>query len=265
MLSGPPPPDHPVPAVVRRLAAGRPTRPVWRNELGGLTFEIAAGLGRWFVKWAPPDSGLRLDREAERLRWAVRYAPVPPVLDEGADESGSWLLTDGLPGESAVVDRWKADPATGATAIGAGLRRLHDRLPVADCPFGWRVEDRLARIRGLAAAGRLEPARWHPDHAGLGVDGALARLADVPAVDRLVVCQGDACAPNTLITPDGRFAGHVDLGALGVADRWADLAVATWSLHWNYGPSWEGTLLEAYGVEPDPERIAYYRLLWDLG
>jgi len=23
-------------------------------------------------------------------------------------------------------------------------------------------------------------------------------------------------------------------------------------------------LLDAYGVAPDPERIAYYRLLWDL-
>jgi len=41
------------------------------------------------------------------------------------------------------------------------------------------------------------------------------------------------------------------LGALGVADRWADLAVATWSLEWNYGPGWQSVLLEAYGVESD--------------
>ncbi len=90
------------------------------------------------------------------------------------------------------------------------------------------------------------------------------RLEDVPPVDRLVVCHGDACAPNTLIGEDGRWCGHVDLGALGVADRWADLAVATWSLEWNYGPGWQSTLLKAYGVDPDPQRIAYYRLLWDL-
>jgi kanamycin kinase len=50
-----------------------------------------------------------------------------------------------------------------------------------------------------------------------------------------------------------------------VADRWADLAVATWSLGWNYGPGWDATLLDAYGVAPDPERTAYYRLLWELG
>ncbi len=86
-----------------------------------------------------------------------------------------------------------------------------------------------------------------------------------PPIDRLVVCHGDTCAPNTLIGDDGRCAGHVDLGALGVADRWADLAIATWSTRWNYGDGWEPALLAAYGIDPDPERTAYYRLLWDLG
>lgn len=80
----------------------------------------------------------------------------------------------------------------------------------------------------------------------------------------MVVCHGDACAPNTLLDEFGNCSGHVDLGRLGVADRWADLAVATWSLDWNYGPGWQDVLLEAYGVAHDEERIAYYRLLWDL-
>jgi hypothetical protein len=52
---------------------------------------------------------------------------------------------------------------------------------------------------------------------------------------------------------------------LGVADRWADLAIATWSTTWNYGPGWETALLDAYGIAPDPDRTRYYRLLWDLG
>lgn len=133
-------------------------------------------------------------------------------------------------------------------AIGEGLRRLHEELPVGDCPFEWSAEQRVARARGGSGT----------------VEEALAALADIPPVDRLVVCHGDACAPNTLIGDDGHCTGHVDLGALGVADRWADLAVATWSTVWNYGPGWEEPLLEAYGVEPDQERIRYYRLLWEF-
>ena len=79
-----------------------------------------------------------------------------------------------------------------------------------------------------------------------------------------MVCHGDACAPNTLLDGDGNFAGHVDLGDIGVADRWADLAVAAWSTEWNYGPGYERLVYEAYGIQPDAERIAYYRMLWDL-
>jgi aminoglycoside phosphotransferase len=86
-----------------------------------------------------------------------------------------------------------------------------------------------------------------------------------PPVDKLVVYHRDSCAPNTLLTADGRCSGHVDLGELGVADRWADLAIATWSTTWNYGPGWETPLLDAYGIAPDPDRTRYYRLLWDLG
>jgi kanamycin kinase len=66
------------------------------------------------------------------------------------------------------------------------------------------------------------------------------------------------------LTTDGRWSAHVDLGRLGTADRWADLAVATWSTEWNYGPGWDRRRLNAYGIAPDPERTRYYRLLWDL-
>jgi kanamycin kinase len=79
----------------------------------------------------------------------------------------------------------------------------------------------------------------------------------------LVVCHGDACSPNTLIGDDGQWSAHVDLGALGTGDRWADLAVAAMSTEWNYGPGWEGALLKAYGISADPARLAYYRELWN--
>jgi kanamycin kinase len=79
-----------------------------------------------------------------------------------------------------------------------------------------------------------------------------------------VVCHGDACVPNTLIDDEGGYAGHVDLGSLGRADRWADIAVATWSTEWNYGPGWADLFLTAYGVGLDEERTRYYRDLWDL-
>lgn len=254
-----------MPRALEPVVAGRRATAVWRNEADGLTFEVGADPERCFIKWAPAGGGLDLDAEAERLAWAGPYTTVPRVLGHGEHPTGSWLVTSPVPGESATADRWTAEPARAVAAIGSGLRALHDVLPVESCPFSWSADDRLRDARRRAAAGRIDPARFHDDHRHLDLDGALARLADIPPVDRLVVCHGDTCVPNTLIADDGSCSGHVDLGALGVADRWADLAIATWSTVWNYGPGWEEPLLTAYGAEPDHERTAYYRLLWDLG
>jgi aminoglycoside phosphotransferase len=254
-----------VPGCVQELAAGRAIRLVWETEVGGLAFVVGDGPAGRFVKWAPAGAPLNLHAEAERMAWAARYTPVARPLGAGRDAGGSWLITTVLPGRSAVQEPWKDDPLTAVTAIGQGLRALHDALPAADCPFSWSAPGRLADARRRAAAGRLDPARWHEIHRPLGVARALELLADIPPADRLVVCHGDACAPNTMLAADGRWSAHVDLGDLGVADRWADLAIATWSSEWNYGPGWEEPLLYAYGIAPDPDRTRYYRLLYDVG
>jgi kanamycin kinase len=260
-----PPRNATVPEAVATVAGGRPLRAVWENELGGLTFEVGSGAGRCFVKWAPTTSGIDFDAEAARLRWAQTFTPVPRVLEQGRDETGAWMVTSPIAGESAVAERWKADPARAVAAVGTGLRALHDTLPVEECPFSWSRQDRVLDARRRASLGLLESERWDPAHRSLTVDAALGLLGSAPTVDKLVVCHGDACAPNTILSDDGRWSGHTDLSTLGVADRWADLAVATWSTHWNYGPGWENGLLAAYGITADPERTRYYRLLWDLG
>lgn len=88
-------------------------------------------------------------------------------------------------------------------------------------------------------------------------------LAAGATLTRLVVCHGDACMPNTLLDDAGRPLAHVDLAALGTADRWADIAVASMSTEWNFGPGWADVLIEAYGIAPDRERLEYYRRLWN--
>ncbi len=142
--------------------------PVWVNDLGGVTFQIAGGAE--FVKTAKPQWWAHLAREAARLRWAGRYVEVPRVLGTGE----GWLHTAGLPGRSAVDPMWLGQPVTAARAIGAGLRALHDRLPVDDCPFDWSAGSRLAEVpapqrAGLVEvppiAGRLSRRRVRAEHA----------------------------------------------------------------------------------------------------
>jgi kanamycin kinase len=271
--------EVPVPDVVRELAGNGQITPVWSNELGGLTFRVepfdehvpdpaaapgphgAAQQTTSYVKWLPrtvrslAEQAVLAD-EAERLRWAEPYTPVPHVLEAGADENAEWLATVAIDARSAVDPRWLAEPKTAARAIGAGLRAFHEALPVDRCPWTWSISDRMAVAEERAEQGHPADG-WSAE--------ARARLLDAPDHDRLVVCHGDACAPNTLLTDDGRWAAHVDLGRLGIADRWADLSIATYSLGWNYGPGYDHLVYEGYEIDEDPERVAYYRFLWDLG
>src|ERR1017187_5030707 len=128
---------------------------------------------------------------------------------------------------------------------------------------GRDADSRTGHRRGPAFHARVSSGEPLPV---LLVRGRPARRAPPSGQRRphrpaLVVCHGDSCAPNTLLTDDGRWSAHVDLGALGTADRWADLAIATWNVTLNYGTGWENLLLDAYGVALDAERSRYYRLL----
>ncbi len=210
-----------------RRAGHHPLELVWQNERGGVTARIDRPDGAVFVKWNPVGSGESLAAEAARMRWlaAEGSVPVPAVLEHDDGGDGEVLVTRALEGASIVSAEGLRDPEAAAAALGAGLRRLH-AVPVVDCPF---------------------PA---PDWTA---------SADV---DDAVVCQGDPCAPNTLIAR-GRFAGLVDLARVGVGDRWSDLAIASWSLEWNGLADAEPAFWRAYGAARDATRIAAWRRLWD--
>ena len=225
--------DDPIPEVVVELGGGGQIELVWRNELGGLTFR----LGDRFVKWNPLRTGIDLERERVRLEWLGGRHPAPRVVGWGSSDDAQWLVTEALPGESAVGDTWRARRPEAIRAIATGLRAIH-AVAVDGFPHDWTSEVWVGRT---------------PES-----------LGPRPPLDGPVLVHGDACAPNTLISPAGEWTGNVDLGDLAVGDRWADLAVASMSLDWNFGEGHQQELFDVYGVEPDEERIRYYRALWHL-
>jgi kanamycin kinase len=225
--------DDPIPQVVLDIAAGHRVELVWRNDLGGLTF----GFDDRFVKWNPLTTGIDLDRERVRLEWIAPRHPAPFVIASGADETAQWLVTAALPGDCAVGDTWRARRLEAIRAIATGLRAIH-AIPIDDFPPDWTAQVWVGR--------------------------SPASLGSPPPVDDPVVVHGDACAPNTLISLAGEWVGHVDFGDLAVGDRWADLAIASLSLDWNFGEGHQNELFQEYGIEPDDERLGYYRALWHL-
>jgi kanamycin kinase len=206
-----------------------------------------------------------LSAEAARLRWARPFIVVPEVIESGVEDGTDWLLTKGLAGRDGTDAALLAEPERLVSALARGLGRFHETLPVASCPFDFRLDVALAHIGRRAAAGLIDPAAdFNEEFVHLTVEGAIHELeARRPPTEDLVVCHGDYCFPNALLE-DWQVMSYLDIGELGVADRWLDLSVATWSTVWNLGPGYEELFLKAYGIAPDEERIAYYRLLHNL-
>lgn len=225
--------DDGVPAIAVELLGEDDPELVWRNELGGLTFRSVDR----YLKWNPRSTGIDLALEAKRLDWLAPRHPAPTVMAYDADGEAEWLLTEALPGGHAVGDEWRARRPEAIAAIAAGLRALH-AVPIEDFPSEW-IPESWARRRPTS-------------------------LGERPPIDGPVLVHGDACAPNTLVDDTGAWTGHVDLGDLTVGDRWADLAIASMSLDWNFGEGHQDEFFAAYGVERDEDRIAYYRGLWEL-
>ncbi len=219
-----------IPSIVWEHAGSAAPELVWRNELGGLTFRIEDR----YLKWNPRSTGIDLDHERVRLEWISARHPAPRVITAGEDHEAQWIVTAALPGGFAVGETWRARRPEAIRAIATGLHAIHS-LPVNDFPAEWTSQTWVGR--------------------------APASLGPRPPIEPVVV-HGDACAPNTLISPEGEWTGNVDFGDLAIGDRWADLAVASLSLDWNFGEGHQGELFDAYGIEPDEERIRYYRALW---
>jgi len=217
----------------------------------------------WLVRGR--DRDILVDCGPARMRWAVAAGlPVPAVVATCRSGRADWLLTDGLPGRDATVSDLRAEPERLVPLLASGLRRFH-QTPAGDCPFRFGPDEAMDDAARRVRAGLVKPEDMHPEHAHLNPVAALAEAARLRPARKpdLVLCHGDYCLPNVLIEA-GRVSGFVDLGELAVADRWSDLAVATWSVTWNLGPGWEELFLASYGVSADPQAIAFYRLIYDL-
>ncbi len=219
-----PPPGTPVPFAITRWAAAN------QRRVDELVWRNAEGeiTARVVADDAKPLyakwSPYDLEPEAERLSWLSSRFPSPRMADYEELDDGWLIVTVGLPGRSAV--EWRDQPEVAARGLAEGLAQLHSLDP-ADSMF--------------------DAPGWVGEH------------DDVFVLD---IVHGDACVPNVLLGDDGSFVGMVDVGNLGVASRWADLAVASWSLEHNFGPGADQEFWAAYGEAPDPDEIRRYRELY---
>jgi streptomycin 3"-kinase len=226
--------------------------------------------GRAYAKIAPAARAADLAGERDRLAWLNDQGfACAEVLAWRESEHGACLEMSTVPGipasELSGADLLEAWPSL-ARQIGD----LH-ALPAERCPFDRGLSLMLDRAAEVVARDAVNPEFLPEEDRHVPAAELLARIAgEVPTrlhqetADR-VVCHGDACMPNMMVDPRTfRCTGVIDLGRLGTADRYADLAL----MAANAGESWSSRrqseqalaiLFDILGIDaPDRERLAFY-------
>ncbi|GAA1023565.1 aminoglycoside O-phosphotransferase APH(3')-IIb [Acrocarpospora pleiomorpha] len=218
----------------------------------GTALRVVSGSKIFYVKHGPLARAEHL-----RLCWLHGRVPVAEVV---AFEDPFLVLADvGAPSLEAAA------PADLGAVLGRTLRVLHE-LSVAECPFDGRLSVVLERAGANVRDGLVDSDDFDDDHLGLTPEAIYERLlATRPPIEDLVVAHGDYTPSNVLLPASGE-AVVIDIPALGVADRYRDLAIAHRYLSEDPGTvAWEA-FLSAYGLVDDieEERLYYYRLLDEL-
>lgn len=208
--------------------------------------------------------------ERDRLLWlATTPIPAPLVVDCERNKNSFSLVTTALPGVPASSVR-PSQAARATRSLAAFLRRLH-ALDPDTCPFDRSLAVTLPLAAANVATGSVDEDDFDPERSERTAADLLTDLQSSPeaaAPEDIVVCHGDACLPNFHVDPESlEVVGVLDVGRLGRADRYQDLALLTrsmsaGSLNPGYGPAFAAQLLTAYGITaPDHDRLAFYRLL----
>jgi aminoglycoside phosphotransferase (APT) family kinase protein len=174
----------------------------------------------------------------KEVRWLPLLAPnvptaVPDIVAVGQPSETfprPWTVVSWVPGDSPLALDSSRQTRL-AESLGQFLQSLH-QVDTAEVPagqeWGYRcgepVTDTIDQWADQAAAtlaDLFDPA---------GVREAWRRLRDVPAATKAACwVHTDLSEENLLTHHDGRLAGVIDFGGLGIGDRSADLLYA-WSI-----------------------------------
>ncbi|WP_261664717.1 APH(3') family aminoglycoside O-phosphotransferase [Deinococcus sp. Marseille-Q6407] len=202
--------------------------------------------------------------ERERLRWLAGRVPVPAVLGYWADSTHEYLAMERVPGIPMSHPDATLHAERMASLLARALRGLHS-LPARDCPFTMTLPVSLRLARERVEAGLIDGSDFDPERqVQSAVDLLVWLVRNRPQTEDVVVTHGDACLPNFIV--QGEYVeGLVDVGRAGLADRHADLALASRSIRRNLGAKWVDPFLDTYGRDlVDEGKLEYYVALDEL-
>ncbi len=209
------------------------------------------------------------------MKWLKNKVSVPEIICNITENGKNYLLMSKIAGKMSCDDEFMKNPKQLVFVLANAIKTLWN-VDISACP----VKNDLSTV--------LETAEYRVEHGLVDVEDAepetfgkggfkdpqelLGWIYDNRPEEDFVLSHGDFCLPNVFIN-DGKFSGFVDIGRMGVADRYQDIALCYRSLKHNFSGKFGGKIyggfdekmfFDALGIEPDFEKIRYYILLDEL-
>ncbi len=255
------------PAVAARLGTAS-----YRQEQIGRSDASVLVSDDYVLKIRPEGSRDTIDTQV--IRWLTGKLPVPEIAAHEVADGKDWLLMTRIRGRMLSDSSVMENPTLLLDCMAEALHLLWT-VDIRDCPFERTVGENLAHAEKTIQSGLFDPSDCEPETFGPdGFESPVALLDWLkhhqPPAER-VLTHGDFCLPN-LFTDGRQFTGFIDLGNVGISDRWMDLALGWRSLKHNsdghYGRIYPridpDDLFRAAGVPKDEEKLRYYILLDEL-
>ncbi len=217
------------------------------------------------------------DNERDIVAWLNGRIRVPEIPVYCVENGKAYTLMTRVKGKMLCDEEYLKDPSQLISLAAIGLKKLW-AVDVSQCSLRTsRLEERLKEARWNVENGLVDMENVEPET--FGKDGfanpeeLLIWLEQNRPEEDIVLTHGDFCLPNIFIDQN-EISGFIDLGKMGPADRWQDLAIVLRSLKHNFSGKYGQAhsyfdfkpemLMEKLGIEMDTEKNRYYLLLDEL-
>ncbi len=216
-----------------------------------------------YVKWGTERAAEAIIDEFARLEWLSGKVPAPKIEHFESERQNACLLSSAISGVTAdqfLTGRQK-DLMDVIAAIAKFLRLFH-QIEAKNCPFDASRQRLLRRARENIDSGYVDTTDFDAERLGWTAEQVWdALIKTQPNEEEYVVTHGDFTLDNILIA-DGQVIGCIDVGRLGVGDRYRDIATFWRSLR-KFGEIARRQFLTEYGIDDIDQRRLEFHLLLD--
>lgn len=250
------------------------TKPYELNDVGMSDSEVRI-YDEYVLKIQPRSH--ETDNEYAMTKWIGKQIRIPEIFVYSVINDIAYTLMSKVDGQMLCEDSYLQHPEKLIKIAADGLKQLW-QIDIKGCPYNTsRLSERLKAAEynvrnGLVDVEDAEPETFGPNGFA-NPEELLKWLQNNRPEEDIVLSHGDYCLPNIFVK-ENEIKGFIDLGKMGPADRWQDIAIAIRSLQHNFdGTYTDGKklldfepqmLLKELGVEFDSHKYRYYILLDEL-